>query len=215
MRIVYVLTSLGIGGAERLVLGLARRMADHGHEVALLILRPPLADEWPTTLDVFHLNMRRRPWSLLTGLIRARRFLRQFRPDLLHSHSFHANLIARLLTVTTPPHKIFCTIHNVYEGGWRRMLAYRLTDGLSECTTAVCTAAGLRYVRLKAVPQHKCVVLSNGIEIAEFVPSAERRLQTRERMEASGKFIWLAAGRIVSAKDSSNLLSAFARVLAA
>jgi len=29
MRIVYVLTSLGIGGAERLVLGLARRMADH------------------------------------------------------------------------------------------------------------------------------------------------------------------------------------------
>jgi glycosyltransferase involved in cell wall biosynthesis len=68
-------------------------------------------------------------------------------------------------------------------------------------------------VRLKAVPQHKCVVLPNGIDSAEFVPGADR-LRARARMGASHEFIWLAAGRIVPAKDYPTLLRAFARLRA-
>jgi glycosyltransferase involved in cell wall biosynthesis len=92
------------------------------------------------------------------------------------------------------------------------MTAYRLSDGLADCTTAVSKAAAMRFVDLKAVPRHKCVVLTNGIEIAEFAPSAVRRIQIRVQMGMDGEFIWLAAGRIVPAKDLSNLLRAFARV---
>ena len=215
MRIVYMLTSLGMGGAERQVLALATRMKDRGHAVALVVLRPRLTEEWPTNLEVFHLNMRRRPLSLLTGLVRGRQFIDRFSPDLVHSHSFHANLAARALTLPAPAQRLICTIHNVYEGGWGRMTAYRLSDGLADCSTVVCKAAAMRFVGLKAVPQHKCVVLTNGIEIAEFVPSAERRIQIRVQMGMDGEFIWLAAGRIVPAKDLSNLLRAFARVKAA
>jgi hypothetical protein len=43
MRIVYVLTSLGMGGAERLVLDLASRMEKHRHAVSILVLRPPVS----------------------------------------------------------------------------------------------------------------------------------------------------------------------------
>ena len=215
MRIVYVLTSLGMGGAERQVLALAERMARRGHTVALLILRPPLAEQWPTTLDAVHLEMRRTPFSLLAGLARGRRFLREFRPDVAHSHSFHANFVARLLKVLVPAPMVVSTVHNVYEGGWHRMLAYRLTDVLSRRTTAVSTAAAQRFVQVKAVPQRRCVVVANGIDTAEFVPDADRRARMRERMGASGEFIWLTAGRIVPAKDYPNLLQAFARVLAA
>jgi glycosyltransferase involved in cell wall biosynthesis len=165
------------------------------------------------------LNIRRRPLSLLIGVARAHRFLRHFRPHLLHSHSFHANFVARLLTALAPKHALICTIHNVYEGGWRRMTIYRLSDGLCSCTTAVSRAAALRFIRLKAVPRRKCFVLSNGIETAEFVPSAERRVQIRSQMTwarrgAKREFIWLAVGRIAPAKDFSNLLRAFARVCA-
>jgi hypothetical protein len=52
-----------------------------------------------------------------------------------------------------PSGKVISTIHNVYEGGWRRMMAYRLTDGLSSQTTAVSQVAADRFVWLKAVPQ--------------------------------------------------------------
>jgi glycosyltransferase involved in cell wall biosynthesis len=212
MRIVYVLTSLGMGGAERQVLALAARMAQRGHTVALMVLRPRLNEEWPTALDVVHLETRRNPVSLIAGLVRGRRFLRQFCPDLVHSHSFHANFVARLLKVLVPAPVILSTVHNINEGGWGRMLAYRLTDGLSKRTTAVSAAVAERFVRLKAVPKKKCVVLTNGIDIAEFSPSAERRTQIRSAMFAGGGFIWLTAGRIVPAKDIPNLLRAFGTV---
>jgi glycosyltransferase involved in cell wall biosynthesis len=213
MRLVYVLTSLGMGGAERVVLALASRMAQRGHSVALLVLRPPVAEQWPTTLPVIHLEMRRNPISVLTGMMRARRFLRDFHPDMVHSHSFHANIVARLLKGQAPA-QVISTVHNVYEGSWLRMLAYRLTDSLSRCTTAVSQAAADRFVRLKAVPRHKCVVLTNGIDTSEFAPSADRRERTRAEMGANTQFIWLAAGRIVPAKDFPNLLRAFSRVRA-
>jgi glycosyltransferase involved in cell wall biosynthesis len=215
MRIVYVLTSLGMGGAERQALSQAERMAQRGHKVALLVLRSRLPEEWPTGLEVVHLDMRKTPVSILKGLAEGRRFLRQFQPDLLHSHSFHANFAARLLRILVPGTVVLSTVHNVYEGGWLRMLAYRLTDGLSRRTTAVCQAAAQRFVDLKAVPQDKCVVMPNGIETAEFTPDQARRTLTREQMGVNGNFIWMTAGRVVEAKDYPNLLRAFARVLAA
>jgi glycosyltransferase involved in cell wall biosynthesis len=209
MRIVYVLTSLGMGGAERVALALASRMAQRGHTVALLVLRPPVAEQWPTDLRVVHLGMHRNPVSLLIGMARGRRFLREFHPDLVHSHSFHANIVARLLK---GPAQVVSTVHNVYEGSWLRMMAYRLTDGLACRTVAVSQAAADRFARLKAVPRNKCLVLTNGIDTAEFAPSAERRGRTRAEMGADEQFIWLTAGRIVPAKDFPNLLRAFARV---
>jgi glycosyltransferase involved in cell wall biosynthesis len=176
-----MLTSLGIGGAERQVVALAERMAARGHTVSLLVLRSRQPEQWPATVDCVYLDVRERPFSLIAGLARGRRFLRVFKPELIHSHVFPANMAARLLRLfgSAP---VLSTVHNVYEGSWPRMLAYRLTDPLSRWTTAVSQAAADRYVRLKAVPARKCSVLTNGIDTAEFAPDLERRARIREEM---------------------------------
>jgi glycosyltransferase involved in cell wall biosynthesis len=221
MRIVYVLTSLGMGGAEKLALALANRMEKRGHEVAVLALMPPVSEEWPTVLRKVYLNMRRSPASLVvglvTGLVRARRFVSDFQPDLIHGHSFHANLFARLLRLLASHAVVLSTIHNVYEGGRLRMLAYRLTDGLSHRTVAVSHAAARRFIARQAVPARKCVVIPNGMDASEFAPDANRGKRMREEMQAGEeperpRFIWLAVGRIAPAKDYPTLLHAFARV---
>ena len=215
MRIVYVLTSLGMGGAEKQALAVAERMEKRGHTVALLVLRPRLAEEWPTTLDTIHMEMRKTPASLFTGLSRARRFLRAFRPDLLHGHSFHANLFARCLGLPFLRRRVISTIHNVFEGGWPRVLAYRLTDPLSQLTVAVSEAVAQRFIHIRAVPAKKCLVITNGIDIAEFAPDPARRMRIRAELDPASErrdFIWLAAGRVVPAKDYPNLLRAFRQV---
>jgi glycosyltransferase involved in cell wall biosynthesis len=209
MRIVYVLTSLGMGGAERQVLALASRMAERGHAVALVVLRPQVAEEWPTEIEVTRLGMHRSALSVIEGLRRGGRFLRAFQPDLIHSHSFHANFVARLLKISLRKAAVISTIHNVNEGGWHRMLAYRLTDSLCDCTTAVSSAAAERFIRLGAVPKGKCGVVTNGIDTDEFCSDDERRARMRGSMDAATDFIWLAAGRITPAKDFPNLLRAF------
>jgi glycosyltransferase involved in cell wall biosynthesis len=219
MRIVYVLTSLGMGGAEKLALALGERMAGRGHAVALLVLMPPVTEEWLSKLDRIHLDTGRSPVSFVHGLTRARQFTAAFRPDLIHGHCFHANMMARLLGLSRLRPAVVSTIHNVYEGGWPRMLAYRLTGGLSHRTIAVSQAAAERFARLRAVPAKKCSVIVNGIDVREFAADPERRLRARAALgipncPEESAFLWLAVGRIAPAKDYPNLLRAFAQVRA-
>jgi glycosyltransferase involved in cell wall biosynthesis len=132
----------------------------------------------------------------------------------MHSHGFHANLVARMLRLGVSSPRLLCTIHNVYEGGWHRMLLYRITDPLTTFTTAVSGAARQRFVLCKAVPEEKCGVVFNGIDAEEFAPDSVRRAAKRTEMSVNGEFVWLAAGRVVPAKDLANLLQAFALVRA-
>ncbi len=213
MRIVTVLISLGVGGAEKQALAVAERMAKRGHAVKVLVLRPLLPEEWHTTLPTIHLDMRKSPLSFFAGILRAHRFLRDFKPDVVHSHSFHANIFARVLKIAAPSLRVVSTVHNVYEGGRLRMLAYRVTDPLSRHTVAVSQAAAMRFVQLKAIPARKSLVVHNGIDLAEFAPDAERRAVTRSSMNAGARFVWFTAGRLVPAKDFPNLIEAFRQAL--
>jgi len=215
MRIAYLLTSLGIGGAERQALDLAERMRERGHAVIVITLRPRLEEEWPTSLPVFRLGLRKNPISLLVAFVRARRYLRDLHPDVIHSHSFHANLFARLLKPLLRAPVVISTLHNIDEGGRVRMLGYRLTDGLSRRTIAVSRTVAERFIALRAVPAGKCTVILNAIDIEVFTPDPTRRAGMRRALDANDDFIWLAGGRLAPAKDYPNLLRAFARVQAA
>jgi glycosyltransferase involved in cell wall biosynthesis len=212
MRIAYLLTSLGIGGAEKQVVMLADRMARRGHTVAILVLLPRQPEQWPTELPVHYLEVDKSPGGLIRALLRARGTLYRFRPDILHSHTFYANMTARLLRCMRAAPRVISTIHNVYEGGYQRMLAYRATDFLSLHATAVSQAAAERFVALRAVPREKISVIPNAIDPDEFQPDPKLRQHTRAALTARDDFIWLAAGRMTDAKDFPNLLRAFAQV---
>lgn len=215
MRVVYLLNSLGVGGAEKQALAVAERMVARGHAVALLVIMPRLAEEWPTAIPAVHLNVRKTPGGVLTALKRGRDFLREFRPDLVHSHSFHANIFARLLRLISPRFVVLSTVHNVHEDGWWRMAAYRMTDRLSSRTVAVSEAAARHFTRQMAAPPRKCAVILNGIEVETLASDGKQRARMRADMgvgAANAEFVWLAVGRVVPAKDYPNLIRAFAQV---
>lgn len=212
MRIAYMLTSLGTGGAERQVIALAERISARGHDVALIVLRSRAAREWPAQVPVVRLEMTKNPAGIGAGLIRGRRFLREFKPDILHSHTFPANMAARAFRAMGDAPAVLSTIHNVYEGGRHRTLAYRLTDRFCLHSTAVSRAVADRYIEAGAMPQHKSSVIANGIDGDEFSTAHGRGNDIRAAMDAGDAFVWLAAGRDVPAKDFDNLIAAFRRV---
>ena len=216
MRILYILTSLGIGGAEKQVISLAQHMSAKGHTVAFLVLKHS-AEEWPLKLPVLRLNLARSPFSILRGLRFARSFTSLFQPEILHSHTFPANLFTRMmrigLRINGAAPVVLNTIHNVHEGGLHRMAAYALTSPCVDRVTAVSEAAAARFVRLHAVPKTKMSIITNGIDTNEFTPDTHRRNATRNRMQLGSSFLWLAVGRIAPAKDYPNLLRAFDALL--
>jgi glycosyltransferase involved in cell wall biosynthesis len=214
LRIALLLTSLGIGGAELQVVSLAERLEARGHAVLLVTLMNPLPEEWPTRLPVVRLGMRKTPAGVAAALARGVRVLREFKPDILHSHTKHANLAARFWRMSGTVPRVLSTLHNVREGGLLRMLIYRATDRYSAHTTAVSAAAAESYLRAGAVSRAKCSVLTNAIDTDRFKPDSERRVRQRAQLHAGDGFVWLAAGRAARSKDYPNLLRAFSHVVA-
>jgi glycosyltransferase involved in cell wall biosynthesis len=147
------------------------------------------------------------------GLVRLVRLLRSWKPDVLHSHMVHANLMARVLRLFVPIPAVVSTIHNINEGGRLRMAAYRLTNGLVDQMTIVSQAAADRFVRDGIVPRELLTVVPNGVDTDKFRNViAGTRESLRLSLGLEPEFVWLAVGRFETAKDYPNMLRGFARV---
>ncbi|MBD3842336.1 MAG: glycosyltransferase, partial [Campylobacterales bacterium] len=129
MNIALLITGLGMGGAERQVVDLADRFASLDHNILIIYLTGE-AIVLPSnpSIRVIGMNMSKTPWSFLTTYRRIRSLIQSFKPDILHSHMVHANIIARLLRLSIRIPRLICTAHNTNEGGTLRMWLYRVTD---------------------------------------------------------------------------------------
>jgi glycosyltransferase involved in cell wall biosynthesis len=217
MRILFLSTSMGMGGADSQLLSAARELRSAGHEVLIVSLTPlgPMGFQARNAgIPTESLEMRR-GFPDPRGLLRLARLVRAWRPDVVHSHMVHANLMARALRLVAPVPALVSTIHNIYEGGRLWMAAYRLTNAFVDHMTIVSEAAAERFVRDRIVPRDLLTVVPNGVDteqVANVPPGAGAAL--RHSLGLEREFVWLAVGRFEIAKDYPNMLRAFARVRA-
>jgi glycosyltransferase involved in cell wall biosynthesis len=215
LRILLLSTSMGMGGADKLILTAARTMQAHGHEVRIVSLTqlgPMGLEARSLGIPTESLEMRRGVPDP-RGLLRLVRLVRTWAPDIVHSHMVHANLMARTLRLVVRIPALVSTIHNIYEGGRLLMAGYRLTNGLADHMTIVSEAAAERFVRERIVPRELLSVIPNGVDTDLFreVP-AEARETLRRSLGLDQEFVWLAVGRFEAAKDYPTMLRAFATV---
>jgi glycosyltransferase involved in cell wall biosynthesis len=217
MRIFLLSTSMGMGGADQQILILARAMRARGHQVRIVALAPlgPMGLEARAEgIPTESLELRRRLGDV-PRLVRLVRMVRDWRPDVLHSHMVHANLLARAVrpVVRMPP--LVSTIHSIYDGGWLRMTAYRLTNGLVDRFTIISRLAAERYVGIGAVPARRLQIVPNAVDTERFRRLAQARTAVRKELGAGDEFLWLAVGRFEEAKDYPTMIAAYARLAAA
>jgi glycosyltransferase involved in cell wall biosynthesis len=215
MRVLFLSTSMGMGGADKQLLSAAQEIRSRGHEVLIVSLTPlgPMGLEARSIgIPTESLGMRR-GLADPRGLVRLVRLVRAWRPDVLHSHMVHANIMARALRPFVRVPAMVSTIHNIYEGGRLRMAAYRLTNRLVDQMTIVSQAAADRFVTEGIVPKELLRVIPNGVDTDRFrnVPASARE-SWRRSMGVEQEFVWLAIGRFEIAKDYPNMLRGFVRV---
>nr|WP_329955903.1 glycosyltransferase [Cupriavidus necator] len=209
---MLLITCLQLGGAEQQVAALARQYRSRGHAVSVVSLMPGCELPLPEGVETLMLNIRKTPVALLAALMQIRRFVLRWRPDIVHSHMIHANLVARLLTRVCPVPATICTAHNYFEGGALRMLAYRITDRWADLTTQVSDEGRQRMIDVRAAPASRIIYVPNGFDMKRYRPSADRRATTRAELglRPDDRFI-LNVGRLVPDKAQTDLIDAFAQ----
>lgn len=220
-RLLLLSNDMGMGGgAEEQVIRLAYGFQARGWKTLITSMLPPRPmppDFEQSGVPLVHLGMRRRVPDPRC-FFRLAKLIREFRPDIVHSHMPHANLLARAVRLMQPYPVLVCTLHALNMAGVERdrkailEAAHRLTDGFSDLTTAICHSAADYYLRNRAVPAAKMMVVPNGIDSRRFVPAPGARERMRGELGLEDRFTWLAVGRLELAKAYPTLLRALARL---
>lgn len=215
LRILFVLGGLEPAGAETMVVDLASALQGRGFTCAVLCIKPAgvlkerLLAAGVETMSLGATSVTpRQAWLAYRGYLK---FVRAWRPQIVHSHMIHSNLLARLAKPWAGSPLQISTVHNVYEhrypGEPRGLLldaCFALTDFLSDLNTFICAAALKRYTRLRLTVSQKSRVIYNGIDPARFGKTAAAISPDSERA-----FRWVAVGRLEDQKDYPNMLRAF------
>ena len=200
MKILYVITGLGLGGAEKVVCDLADQMILKGHDVKIVyltgsVLVKPISSR--VELLPLHLNAA----SNIFGASRKyKKIIRDFSPDVIHSHMIHANIFARLNHLSFKYIRLICTAHNSNEGGRVRMLAYKLTNFLSNLNTNVSQEASESLISKGAFNKNNLITVYNGIDLNKF--------NFFNKDKNSNELSFLSVGRFNKQKDYPNLFQA-------
>ncbi len=215
VKVMFIITSLAYGGAETQLVNLATKLKCRGWDVRVVSMLPPQAfvEELKNAdIPLATLNMRRGVADP-RAVFRLLKILREWKPDIVHSHMVHANLLARVVRIFCKIPVLISTAHSIDEGGRWREIAYRLTDPLVDLTTNVSRAAVERYIRVGAAPKNKIMFMPNGIDTAKFKPNKAAGQRLRNELGVDNYFVWLAVGRFEEAKDYPNMLRAFKMIV--
>jgi starch synthase (maltosyl-transferring) len=210
-----VITDLDIGGAERALVALARRLDRRRWRPSVVCLGPEgrLAEPLRAAgIEPVCLGLKPgRPDRALLALARA---LRKARPWLVQSFLFHANLATRLAAPWAGQPWVLGGNRVAEQRPGKRwhLVLDRLSAGLS--AGSVCVSQGvLRFTRdVTGVDPERLIVIPNGIDPAPF-DQAEPLPRAAIGLPPEG-FCALFVGRLDVQKGLATLLDAAEQVLA-
>ena len=168
IKILYVITGLGVGGAEKVVTELADQMLKRGHQVKIAYLKgEAIVCPQSSEIELIYLGFENLK-SFRFAYQNYKKILENFQPDVVHAHMVHANIFSRVSRTFIPTPKLICTAHNSNEGGQLRMLAYKFTNHLSDLNTNVSDEASKSLIAKGAFSKSNLITVYNGIDLNKF-----------------------------------------------
>lgn len=215
MRIVQLVPGLTVGGAERIVSLLAAAQAQQGHTVCVVALGPR-TDSWiEKDLDGNAAEMVFLDKSSgfdPRAIPRLGRWLRRWRPDVVHTHLHVLKYLLPTRLVYRPP-AIVHTLHNLAENEASpadqalQRLAFRWRVAAVAIGDAVADSAVALYGRPPAD------TIPNGVPVDAFQSGPEVGPALRLSLGlAADAPVLLSVGRLNPQKNQKLLLDAFSRL---
>ncbi|MBI3009982.1 MAG: glycosyltransferase [Candidatus Omnitrophica bacterium] len=212
LRIGYVIWSLGLGGAEQVVLRLASHMKRLGNHVVVFTLNQPgvFASSLATDgIEVISVEKRSRyDFSVLWRLIRQ---FRKHRLHIVHTHLWGANVWGRVAARLSRVPVVIVHEHGMQS--WRSSWHFRLDRWLAPLASRILFVSRKvmnDYLARTGISPARCRFIANGVDCQ--APVSDRMTQRRAFGWKEDERIILSIGRLSEEKGYEDLLTAFADV---
>lgn len=211
IKILYVVDSLGVGGAETLLLDILRVAKDRHHEAHLAYFTPGPLGPAMAALAASTTRLSLRGLKDPLALWRAIRLIRRLRPDVVHTHLTKSDLTGQIAARLAGTPKRIVTLHSTDRWRKNRVLAtaYRMATAGAHHLLAVSESVA-EYVRqTQGDASGRLLVIPNGVDLARF-----RKIEPPDPKPAGHTHTFAIIGRLQPQKDHRTFLDA-AQILAA
>lgn len=211
MRIAHVLSSLAMGGQERVALDLAAAQVKRGHHVSAVSLAPlphgALAGEFEARGVEIH-SVPKGPSFDVGLIVRLARLLRDERTEVVHTHNPQplaygaaAGRLARTAVVHTK--------HGVNPDRGRRLWLRRATGHLAHAYVAVSDATARVARENRECAPARLHVIPNGVDLEAYRPDDVARREVRAELGIpEDAYVLGTVGRVSVEKDHALLVRA-------
>jgi glycosyltransferase involved in cell wall biosynthesis len=167
VRIVMVISSLTFGGTETQVIALSTELTRRGHPVAVYTLNKdnPRAAELDGSGVIFISDQKKRKFDI-SVLLRLRRFISEFRADVVHGFLFDGDFYSRLAGVGTGAAVINSERGDNYKLNFNQRISHWPTRQLADAIVANSYAGAAFARRLFNMQDDRVHVVWNGLDVA-------------------------------------------------
>jgi glycosyltransferase involved in cell wall biosynthesis len=215
-KILYLISSLAQGGAERHLLDLVRRLDPGRYEADICMLRDRVHFQGDVPAGQPRYLLGSRTWFSPRAFTRLRRAIDDAQPDVLHAYLNDGNLWARLATLAGPRPRIITSVHLDDMPAVYRWLERRLASRSDRIVAHSRSIERLLVGRL-GVPAARVQVIANGIEPERFKPLAQNEVRAARAAYGLERkdFVALMPARIAYQKNQDLVVAALAKLKAA
>jgi glycosyltransferase involved in cell wall biosynthesis len=214
--VLFVLSSLSVGGSERKITRMANRLKDDGLAVSLACLNGPYTLEQTVRRDVPLHKLERRGKFSLRVVWRLRRMIQRERPNTVVAVNLYQALYVACATFLMPQRPRTVALVNTSTFVGRRLLKRLYQTVLTRFDHTVHGSQVQRAFWLtSARAEEKSSVIYNGVDSASFEPTAAfeaaKRLRASLGVKPSGLLI-ATVGRLAPEKNQEVLLQTLRRL---